>query len=264
MHAVPLHSSKERTLLWSRASIPKQYERQFETLSAQELDFVVERWGEYKSDVPNLGPNQIATIDRAADRVVASLDSPFPIRAMLLQGHADLDARRTGKAREDFEAQISLARANEVLERLQGVVTRRDLSTTQAINFAKLQFRTQGLGSIDRVNKNPKTEIERSANRRVVAFVARAAPEPKPARVLLCPRGGSVLPVAITAGPAKARDVWRVVGCPFQQQIGNGFQPSPCVSVIWLSPPDAVIDATSLGMCVSNAGVPQGTVVISL
>jgi hypothetical protein len=96
------------------------------------------------------------------------------------------------------------------------------------------------------------------------------------ASVLQCPHGGSVqiissntrvkaesMPVATSA------DTFMIVGCPFQIPAGPAPIPSPCVQVIWQMPDTRVkvnstftLSMSSVGMCMSAAGIPQGPVMI--
>jgi len=91
---------------------------------------------------------------------------------------------------------------------------------------------------------------------------------------LLCPHGGPVRIMATGYSarqpdgsiPAKATDVFTIVGCPFSA----GGPPSPCFRVQWLvtnaaEPIDGVpsLNALSAGICLSGAGVPQGPVTIA-
>lgn len=91
-----------------------------------------------------------------------------------------------------------------------------------------------------------------------------------PQATMICPHGGTVvgIPTSVpTAGSTPIfvqTDSFIIAGCPFTLP---GPAPSPCVRVQW-----AVADArssingiatlsqTSVGMCLSAAGVPQGTV----
>lgn len=90
---------------------------------------------------------------------------------------------------------------------------------------------------------------------------------------LQCPHGGTVQIVpgsprvkADGVAAALATDTFIVSGCPFQLP---GPVPSPCVTVQWLvtdlrvkAGGAATLSQSSVGLCLSAAQVPQGTVVI--
>lgn len=90
---------------------------------------------------------------------------------------------------------------------------------------------------------------------------------------LQCPHGGQVQIVpadtrsrAGGAPLATASGQFLVTGCPFQLP---GPTPSPCVQVIWQVPDTRVragggftLSQSSVGLCMSAAGAPQGPVVI--
>ena len=87
-----------------------------------------------------------------------------------------------------------------------------------------------------------------------------------------CPHGGTVLltttNVRVTAGGAFAliqSDVSTVVGCPFT--VGTKY--SPCVLVQWTagavrtSAVSPILTMSSIGICQSPEGVPQGVAIIA-
>lgn len=92
------------------------------------------------------------------------------------------------------------------------------------------------------------------------------------ATVATCPHGGQV---TFTAGQTAVQadhapvlvvsDQGTVAGCPFVV----GTVASPCTTVTWQKPAtqvkagDPVVLDTSIGLCKSGAGAPQGTLVIS-
>jgi len=92
---------------------------------------------------------------------------------------------------------------------------------------------------------------------------------------MICPHGGKVVAVPKNA-KAKAAgafillqsDTFTVVGCPFTLP---GPKPSPCVMVRWLvadqktkiGQTDATLSVSSVGICFSDAQLPQGPVVIT-
>ncbi|WP_247828952.1 hypothetical protein [Arthrobacter antioxidans] len=88
-----------------------------------------------------------------------------------------------------------------------------------------------------------------------------------------CPHGGMVIAVPTNAhvrvGGAFAllqNDPFTVVGCPFTV----GPKPQPCVKILWQAPAvsitvggQAVLLASSIGLCQSAEQIVQGTVVVS-
>ncbi len=250
-------------MLWPFMPNRAQRSLLFATLAGHEPDFFVHRWGEYKSDVPNLRPEEIGKIDHAADAIVASFATPFPVRAILLQGHADYDFRRFGQEREDFELRISRSRAREVCKHLHTSIEPRLFASEQWVLYALLFWKEEGLGSHQRVTTAPRNEYERSLNRRVEVFTARAARPLWPASVMTCPHGGSVTRGPFARGLPSPKDRWIVVGC--RNEIFNGIrkEPSPCITVQWLIVNDEVIDTSSVGECLGPRGERQGRVIIS-
>jgi hypothetical protein len=90
---------------------------------------------------------------------------------------------------------------------------------------------------------------------------------------LVCPHGGTVTIVsgntraaAVSGQLALSTDTFTIVGCPFQIPAVVPI-PSPCVRVQWVLPDlmDAAgagftLSATSVGVCLSPAQLPQGKV----
>jgi hypothetical protein len=92
------------------------------------------------------------------------------------------------------------------------------------------------------------------------------------ASTLMCPHGGTALIVTTnsraSAGAllATASDSVTIAGCPFTLP---GPAPSPCVTVQWVVPEMRVkiggapgLDTSSVGLCLSAAGAPQGPVIV--
>lgn len=89
---------------------------------------------------------------------------------------------------------------------------------------------------------------------------------------IACPHGGQVTvaprSTRVTLGgkpPLLVDDIATVAGCAFN--ISGA--PSPCVRVQWLMPAtrmtvegSPVLLSTSIGLCVSAAGVPQGPAIV--
>lgn len=93
---------------------------------------------------------------------------------------------------------------------------------------------------------------------------------------LMCPHGGTVQIISsntrVKAGgafAALATDTFIVSGCPFQIPAVVPI-PSPCVLVQWIVP-DArsrvngnfTLSQSSVGLCMSATGIPQGTVLVA-
>ena len=93
---------------------------------------------------------------------------------------------------------------------------------------------------------------------------------------LMCPHGGTVQIVSantrVKAGgafAALATDTFTISGCPFQIPAAVPI-PSPCVLVQWIVP-DArsrangnfTLSQSSVGLCMSATGIPQGTVMVA-
>jgi len=90
---------------------------------------------------------------------------------------------------------------------------------------------------------------------------------------MMCPHGGQVMAipsqskVLLGGQPALlSSDTFSILGCPFV----IGTVPSPCLTVTWTAPATKVqvngqqpLLETSVGMCNSAAGAPQGTVVVT-
>lgn len=90
---------------------------------------------------------------------------------------------------------------------------------------------------------------------------------------IMCPHGGqaSVVPAAthVKLGgkpPLLVDDVATIAGCAFNVS----GTPSPCMRLQWLMPATRakvqskpVLLSTSVGMCLSAAGAPQGTALVT-
>ncbi len=90
---------------------------------------------------------------------------------------------------------------------------------------------------------------------------------------IMCPHGGTVTMIATATRvtvdgdqPLRMGDKGTIAGCPFT--IGN--TPSPCMRTEWTMPAKQVtvegaeaLLHTSVAKCLSGAGAPQGTAVIS-
>lgn len=88
----------------------------------------------------------------------------------------------------------------------------------------------------------------------------------------MCPHGGQIM--VVPSGPrvtenampvATVLDQFPIVGCLFQIPFGVGTKPQPCVRVQWIVPAARVlangapvITQSSVGLCLSIEGIPQG------
>jgi hypothetical protein len=237
----------------------------FGLLSNEEPDLTVHEWHQYKFE---LGPQylpqkEIKKIDDSASNIVSTWDFPalFPVRAILIQGHADYDLRRHGKDREDFEMNISRQRATQVADRLRQQIAIRIKTVEQESAAVIMAWQEEGLGSHRRTVVKPRSEHERSLNRRVEVFFARGAGPPFLVHHMQCPHFGTVTRGKFAVGYPSVRDKWTVEDCP-NILIPSGL-PSPCVRVEWSFVDGDIIDFTSQGNCISANGVNQGPVVMN-
>jgi hypothetical protein len=251
-------------MLWPFMPSAAHRAQLFAALGENKSEFVIGRWRAHRSDVESLHTDDVDKIAQAADEVANSTPGAVPIRAVLIQGHADFDLTLSGRAREDFELKISRARARHVLERMQAILAlRRPLLTPdQQLLLDLVAFKTEGLGSRDRITTRPTNEFEMSLNRRAEIFFARAAKPIDPVFVILCPHGGQA--TRIGEGIPTANDVWLVVGCP-NVEVRTPVEvptPSPCLRINWVLTNEGVIDSTSVGLCIGPLGQSQGTAIV--
>lgn len=253
-------------MLWPFMPTRHQRAAFFAMLGTAAPDFTVDRWHQYKTHihVPELPSSDIPKLEQAVTTITASFEQPFPVRAVLVQGHADYDLRRSGQEREDFEMKISKRRAIAVVEYLQqSLDKKRPLLSDQGRALLDLLFwEKEGLGSHKRIFTHPTNEFEMSRNRRAEIYFARASRPLHQPQFMICPHTGLVTRGKFAQGPPSASDLWFVVGCPFQIFLSSGPRPSPCMTVQWLNTDDGFIDITSIGLCTSIEGTPQGVVQI--
>jgi hypothetical protein len=94
---------------------------------------------------------------------------------------------------------------------------------------------------------------------------------------MTCPHGGTVQvapgnPRVALGGALAATmsDAFAIVGCPFQIPVPGGTKPQPCVRVQWTVPAARVVASapvilqTSVGLCMSAEGIPQGPPIVSV
>jgi hypothetical protein len=93
------------------------------------------------------------------------------------------------------------------------------------------------------------------------------------ASTLMCPHGGTVIITpsgeraqATGAVMVTASDTFIIAGCPYQLPTVPPT-PSPCTTVIWVSPQMRVkiggnpgLDESSVGLCIGSG--PQGSVIV--
>jgi hypothetical protein len=236
----------------------------FAQLADEPPEFLVHKWKEYQWDVLQLGKGGLSEVDSLVARILDSADTPIPIRAVLLQGHADYDLRRQGKAREDFESDISKKRAEAVFKYIKESFDKRSLTPEQDAVLAQMAWKKEWFGSTERIYKPARNEEERSKNRRVEIFVAHSADPIRFGGKMFCPHGGEVQR-AFRMGLPRISNGWIITGCPFVSPFGLGF--SPCMTVTWITSPveseePDIIDADSMGLCFSPQMSFQGNVLI--
>lgn len=93
---------------------------------------------------------------------------------------------------------------------------------------------------------------------------------------LQCPHGGAVQ-AATSNSTCQAdgafvlvlSDVLSVSDCPFQIPAPSGTVPSPCITVQWILGEllvtvsgTPVLSESSVGLCISDKGIPQGAVTV--
>lgn len=127
-------------------------------------DYTIAGFPEYATDVGQLDAGQRAMLHTIAARIVQSLSTRLPVRAVLVVGHADVALRKPVAERGAFELDVSRRRAasgeSALLDQIAAAIGRpsgRYVVKTRAI----------GVGSAHRVNPHAATEAEMRANRRV-------------------------------------------------------------------------------------------------
>lgn len=97
------------------------------------------------------------------------------------------------------------------------------------------------------------------------------------ASTVMCPHGGTAVLTTsnarLTASNMPAllqTDVHAVAGCPFQIPVGVGTKPSPCIRIQWQGATTrltaggaGVLVQSSVGICYSPEGAPQGTAIVA-
>ena len=97
------------------------------------------------------------------------------------------------------------------------------------------------------------------------------------ASTVMCMHGGTAIlttmntRLIVVGMPALLQtDVHAVAGCPFQIPVGVGTKPSPCIRIEWQGGSTqltiggvGVLVQTSIGICYSPEGAPQGVAIIA-
>jgi outer membrane protein OmpA-like peptidoglycan-associated protein len=137
-------------------------EDQFELESEEDTNFqVVSRFPRYGRSVAVLPLQERTKIDKVARHLLGGRGTP--IRTIRLVGHADLDTPR----RPAFEHQVGLARADAVRLALVRALDRLTGSEALPPYPSRFAWELQSAGASRLVVPNPRTELERSRNRRV-------------------------------------------------------------------------------------------------
>jgi outer membrane protein OmpA-like peptidoglycan-associated protein len=144
---------------------------------------VVSGFSRYVSSVSRLPAPERQKIDRIARFVAHGLRSGREsIRTIRLVGHADLDTPR----RPAFEHQVARARAQAVLDELWQALKRLEQISGGAVPpySARITWSIQSAGATRLAVPNPRTERDRSLNRRVEISLAPYEGRKRPAAAL--------------------------------------------------------------------------------
>jgi outer membrane protein OmpA-like peptidoglycan-associated protein len=153
--------------------LSKEWEQQFEAAYPLELEAatnprvqVVSHFSRYAASVAALPAAERQKIDQIARFIAGGLRSgKESIRTVRLTGHADLDTPR----RPAFEHQVARARAQDVIAALAWALNRIERTTGRAVPpySSRIAWEIQSAGATRLVVPNPRTELDRSRNRRV-------------------------------------------------------------------------------------------------
>jgi outer membrane protein OmpA-like peptidoglycan-associated protein len=162
-----MHSLNEQSLL------SNEWKQQFEEEYRQELGDVanprfqvISQFSRYATSVGALPRAERRKIERIARLIAGGLRSGREsIRTILLTGHADQDTPR----RPAFEHQVARSRAQDVLAALAQALERVERTTGRAVPpyASRVAWEVQSAGATRLVVANPRTELDRSRNRRV-------------------------------------------------------------------------------------------------
>ena len=158
---------------WPRFLVAQELDTMFKLLPqlSSVAPVTVSAFGQHKTQVSDLPPGEQAKVEAVADRIIAGYrPARLPIVGVLLVGHADQDLARGAK----FEQDISVERAQRVLEGLKRAIQRRAGSALVSLLVKEVAMRAVGVGARQRVFGHAQDEAQRAANRRVVIFLAEA------------------------------------------------------------------------------------------
>jgi hypothetical protein len=153
--------------------LSKEWEQHFEAGYPLELETVtnprvqvISRFSRYVASVAALPVTERQKIDRIADFIANALRSGRDsVRTVRLTGHADVDTPR----RPAFEHQVARARALDVLEALSLALERVERASGRALPpySSRVAWEVKSAGATRLLVPNPRTELDRSRNRRV-------------------------------------------------------------------------------------------------
>jgi hypothetical protein len=153
-------------MLFPSRIIRVQIPQLFAQLRAGSPDVIVLGYSEHHDKVP---AEEAEKLRKLAERIVNSFDTNSPIIAVQIVGHADIDLRVTGKAREESERNHSVGRADEVKALLLQLIKNLRPRGQRALN--SVMFKQLGVGATQLKVPNPRNEHERRLNRRVEIFL---------------------------------------------------------------------------------------------
>jgi len=162
----------------SRAQIPQL----FAQLVAGDPDVTVLGYPEHHDKVP---VQEAEKLRKLAERIVNSYDTNNPIIGVQIVGHADIDLRVTGKAREESERNHSVGRADEVKDLLLQLIKKLRPRSQRALN--SVMFKQSGVGATQLKVPHPSNEHQRRLNRRVEIFLAQGLihpDDPQPPQII--------------------------------------------------------------------------------
>jgi outer membrane protein OmpA-like peptidoglycan-associated protein len=142
--------------------LEKPFERPDQNIRFQ----VISHYPRYGQSIAGLPASEREKIHRVASFVAHALRSGSEsVRLIRVVGHADLDTPR----RPTFEQQIGRSRAKEVLGALLDAIDRVDAGPERPVPpySSRIAWDIQSAGATQLVVANPRSELDRSRNRRV-------------------------------------------------------------------------------------------------
>lgn len=134
-------------------------------------DVTIHGFDEYAVDVSEIrDPGAQEKLRELAHRIVASQQTPKPITAVEVHGHADLDLRSKPDKREQHELEVSRDRAKNALQILVKIISD-DEQRPDVAGVIKQNSKTDHFGSKHRIHAPAKTESQMKENRRVEFFL---------------------------------------------------------------------------------------------